>query len=596
MLHPLLILLYASKTVLGQSVIASLHLNPSDGPVKLEALARNAASLPLTRLVLSFVRPDMVYVPGSNTLQYSDIGYSTTGDFGFAAVQNAVQRLRMGGVEVFLSMGGLNNNCYPYFSMEYSIAGVPSTPQSWKIQQYGGGSIKGCSESNMFCHACDMGLYKYSDLKDLSVFPEPNATASWQMAQGTVERLSTGAPVKWNPLIIGGSQYVDPVDNVTISRVPGNDYWVSQGRDPYVDFVYLARDLGLDGVDVDYNEVWHADTFRTGSGPFAIDQTVYKYAAILIDVSNAIQAHYPKCKLSVAASPFGAVRRDWWGGSLQGLWHYTNVWFPGVFTFITRSSNAGGINVKTFDLSSNNADYQCSSTIAYDCNLAAQIEFFIGTFESANLFVRIGFEVGQPSFPDPFHDPHHQLPLTTAVLQKTLSGDATVVLMGCHFWELYKAKNDLPTGSMMQKGNLGVNEALREICRAVLPRSERCSGTVPDFSVPPVTPLITGEVHRSPSHMMNSWTMTAANQSGISNHTVVQATTTTAFTAGNSTQSFVQPPPGVTAPSPSPTISINAGDACPAFGDILCEEGVSYQCLIGNDGSFIWERWFVNSC
>ncbi|KAJ3023308.1 UNVERIFIED_CONTAM: hypothetical protein HDU68_008672 [Siphonaria sp. JEL0065] len=84
-------------------------------PAKLKLLAESASNLPVNRIWLSFARPDMYYVPGSNTLVGVGLNYNNTqADFGFAEVKKYTQQLQAGGVEVFLSMGGWDYNCWPY--------------------------------------------------------------------------------------------------------------------------------------------------------------------------------------------------------------------------------------------------------------------------------------------------------------------------------------------------------------------------------------------------------------------------------------------------------------------------------------------------
>jgi len=48
-------------------------------------------------------------------------------------------------------------------------------------------------------------------------------------------------------------------------KVPGSAEYLTALRDPYQDLVYLAKDLGATGVDIDYEEIWHADTFKSGT-------------------------------------------------------------------------------------------------------------------------------------------------------------------------------------------------------------------------------------------------------------------------------------------------------------------------------------------
>lgn len=47
------------------------------------------------------------------------------------------------------------------------------------------------------------------------------------------------------------------------STVPGSPLYVEKRRDPYRDFVLLASELSCAGVDIDYEEFWHADFFKS---------------------------------------------------------------------------------------------------------------------------------------------------------------------------------------------------------------------------------------------------------------------------------------------------------------------------------------------
>ncbi|KAI9329171.1 hypothetical protein BDR26DRAFT_1011862 [Obelidium mucronatum] len=491
MINPLALVVAVSAAISSVTALATpavgdkvaggyLLLNPTTGPAKLAALADNAATIPVNRIYLSFVAPTMVYVPGSNTLEYADIGYSSTGDHGFAAVKAAVAKLQAGGVEVFLSMGGWNYNCYPYFYAKYSIAYFGTGPNYWKITKYGGGSAAGCTAANMWCYVCEPES-EGTTLNDFIVFPEPDSTPSWKAAQATILAGAKGEAVKWNPQIIGGAQYTDPIDGKTVTTVPGSNYWKTVNRDPYQDFVYLAKDLGLDGIDLDYEEMWHADTFRsgTGMGPFKLDQTVYKYAAMTLDMINSIKAIYPVCKLSTAAGAAGAWSTNWWGGNLKGLWHYTNLWYPDVIKFMSTGANAGGINVMTYDLSKNNNFFECPSGSTADCDLVGQVKFYMNTYAADNIPARVGYEIGQAAYPDPTNDPTNQIPLTQSALTGILSGVSSTSTIGGFFWELYKPKNSAPTGPTGQPDNVDATTAAQQICAKILPGAARCSGVIP---------------------------------------------------------------------------------------------------------------------
>jgi len=107
-------------------------------------------------------------------------------------------------------------------------------------------------------------------------------------------------------------------------KVPGSDAYVKALSDPYADLVTLAKDLGATGVDIDYEESWHADTFKSGTkkeGPWELNQTVYKYSAIIKDVIDNIKTIAPDMKLSTTPGAVGAWSGKWWGGNLKGVWY-----------------------------------------------------------------------------------------------------------------------------------------------------------------------------------------------------------------------------------------------------------------------------------
>jgi len=73
------------------------------------------------------------------------------GDAGFAELKKSIVALTAGGVEVFLSMGGWNYNCWPYMYTRYSVGGYgTATPNYWKVEQYGQGNLDNCKEENMW--------------------------------------------------------------------------------------------------------------------------------------------------------------------------------------------------------------------------------------------------------------------------------------------------------------------------------------------------------------------------------------------------------------------------------------------------------------
>jgi len=163
-------------------------------------------------------------------------------------------------------------------------------------------------------------------MNDFGLFPEPAHSSVWQNAQKYVEQ-SAGTPApEWHSDWIPKTEITDP-HNKSKVLVPGDDQYVQKNRNPYEDLVLLAKDLGASGVDVDYEEFWHADTFKVvasggaaSTGPWELHQTVYKYAAIVKTVVDSIKQHAPTMRLSTAAGAVGGWSGKWWGGNMKGLW------------------------------------------------------------------------------------------------------------------------------------------------------------------------------------------------------------------------------------------------------------------------------------
>lgn len=465
--------LLASTAAAAESYVGGYVMLPRQGSSgeivglqELAALAKNAASLPVNRIWLAFFSPTLVYEPNSFTLEFTGLNVSTSGDFGFAEIKSYTQTLQQAGVEVFLSMGGWNYNCYPYFYMRYSVGGYgTSTPNYWKIQQYGNGDMSQCNESNQYCYVCEPPA-EGTSMDNFQIFPEPSHSSTWSQAKNWVQSAAPVPPV-WNEDMIPGSQYVDKSTGIS-TKVPGNNMYVTLGRDPYQDIVYLAKDLGVAGIDLDYEEFWHADFFKTGSGPWNLTQTVYKYSAIAYDIATNIKAIQPNLKLSTAAGAVGAWQGNWWGGNLKGVWYYAKQWFPFIIDFMTTSENAGGINVMSYDLSDNPQFHECPDDNS--CPLDAQVAFYMNTYQQAGIVAAVGYEISTPAYPDKTHDPSHQLPLTTTMLSNIITNTQSKSSSG-FLWELYKPADSSDHATATQTA--------QAICKTVMPSSPRCSGSIP---------------------------------------------------------------------------------------------------------------------
>ncbi|KAF8929632.1 hypothetical protein EDD21DRAFT_443993 [Dissophora ornata] len=492
----------AATPVVGGYVL----LNPTNGPAKLQALAQNAANIPINRLYLAFARPGLTYVPGSNTLQHVGLNYATTADYGFADLKTQVTTLQANGVEVFLSVGGWNYGCFPYVYTYYSVGGYgTSTPNYYKIQD-NGGSLAACTEANMWCYTCEPQS-ENTTLADFDIFPEPSNSTTWIAAQQYIISKAGGDPPVFHPEMRPGQSWTDS-QNQQVNTVPGDGYFASVNRDPYQDLVYLAKDLGLAGVDIDYEEMWHADYYKNGpsAGPWTSHQTVYKYGAIMKDVLLNIAAIQPTLKLSTAASAAGGLSTNWWGGNLKNIWYNLNKWYPDVYQGI---ANSGGVNIMTYDLSDNTQYSECPDTGV--CSLSQQVVYYMNSYASNGMSALVGYEIGIPAYPDPTHDPTHQLPLIQSELTTILGSLGS---KGGFFWELYK-----PAGTT---ANVDASTAAQQICKSALGASTpRCSGVIPQPGSTSPTSTVT----------VTQTSTQTTTQTQTQTTTVVTKTTTTTATA-----------------------------------------------------------------
>lgn len=467
---------YSQQSYVGAYVLLSRVARNSEpvGLKELQILAAQAKTLPVNRLWFSFFAPTLVYYPGSYTLEHARLNVSKTGDFGFVAIKQAIDTLQAAGVEVFLSMGGWNYNCFPYMYARYSVGGYgQSTPNYYKIETFGKGDINNCVDSNQYCYVCEPPT-ENTTLSDFQIFPEPEHSATWQQATKYVEQHANASfPPKWNYDMITGNKWIDPKTGKE-TTIPGDPFYLQVSRDPYQDLVYLAKDLGAAGIDIDYEEFWHGDYFKVGdnpNGPWSLPQTTYKYAAIVRDVMINVQNIYPTLKVSTAAGAVGAWSTPWWGGNLKGLWYNVKQWYPELIDFMSTSQNAGGINVMTYDLSDNPTYHECPDD--NDCSLDKQVAFYMKTYDDAQIVANVGYEIGIPAYPAPDHDKSHQLPLTSSLLS-TIVANTQTGHKGGFFWEVFKPAVDA--------GNAGPTEVAQSLCRALLPGSPRCVGTLPNIT------------------------------------------------------------------------------------------------------------------
>lgn len=222
----------------------------------------------------------------------------------------------------------------------------------------------------------------------------------------------------------------------------------------YRNVVQLASDLGVAGIDLDYEEFWHADLnayswrltpdsvqpptgnveyldtatlMSRGKGvrvyndsmqlnpaeqpyPRIMPDTVDKFAAIMRSLYQAIDAINPELALSTAAPATGGIPNmsanwgsnahtsntyggAWWGGNLYGLIYNTALQYPDL---VDRLSTIG---IMSYDLS----ETDCGGDTNIPCDLAGQVNYYYGAFFSwlkSGDTIRPGHAVikGSPSY------------------------------------------------------------------------------------------------------------------------------------------------------------------------------------------------------
>jgi hypothetical protein len=437
------------------------------GVDQLPLLAASAETLPMTRIYLAFISPAMVYESGSETFENTGLD-----QFDFATTKQAIADLKAGGVDTFLSMGGWNFNCFPYAYTRYSVGGYgTSTPNYWKVNEYANGNLDNCDESNQYCWTCEPESEGTDLATSFTIFPTPTNSSTWAATAAYIEAGAKSETPEWIEDLRPGNVWTDSSTGIS-AQIGGSDLYHTTGRNPYDDFVDLASDLGVAGIDLDYEEMWYADLTKVQSttdsnGPWTLWQATYKYAAISKALMTAIETKDSSLMLSTASAAVGAWSGKWWGGNLKGLWLNVKTEFPEIISFMTEGANAGGINVMTYDLSNDNTFYECPETSV--CSLSEQVAYYMDTYVQAGIKASVGYEIGQPAYPDPTHYAEHQLPLTKSELQKLSSTQAGI---NGFFWEMYK--------QAVTADEATTTEVSQFACKSVFGDDEpRCSGTIP---------------------------------------------------------------------------------------------------------------------
>ncbi|MBN9229786.1 MAG: hypothetical protein J0I93_02940 [Legionella sp.] len=188
----------------------------------------------------------------------------------------------------------------------------------------------------------------------------------------------------------------------------------------YTNLVRLTKDLGMDGIDFDYEEFWHADQYAITWGPsatgewstdiarsivnaggpsyetlmeygthsgssFVMPKTVDKVSAILHAIIDSPDAK--GLKFAAAVPPVGArpttgfVYSDsapdiytkgglWWKGNLKGLWYHLNEKDPSLM------AHFDSLGLMTYDLCGDNPQV-CAPYAGASLDLPSQVAAYM---------------------------------------------------------------------------------------------------------------------------------------------------------------------------------------------------------------------------
>jgi len=139
---------------------------------------------------------------------------------------------------------------------------------------------------------------------------------------------------------------------------------------------------------------------------------------------------------------------------------------------MTEGANAGGFNVMTYDVSKNEKYHECPDKDS--CALDKQVDFYMNLYKKAGMNAMVGYEIGQPAYPDVSYDKADQLPLTDAML-KSIIDTTQGNFGGGFFWDMYK-KNFT--------GQASPTKVAQAICNKVMAGNSRCTGTIPQPAEP----------------------------------------------------------------------------------------------------------------
>jgi hypothetical protein len=127
----------------------------------------------------------------------------------------SIATLTASGIEVVISMGGWDFNCFGYLYTRYSVGGYgTSTPNYWKIQEYCDSNLDNSSPANEWCYTCEPP-YANETLGDFAIFPEPAWSSTWTQATAWV-RVYLPTSLFWGKGIVPSRQQTQDTNRLIL--------------------------------------------------------------------------------------------------------------------------------------------------------------------------------------------------------------------------------------------------------------------------------------------------------------------------------------------------------------------------------------------
>lgn len=452
-----------TQTAGTKKIITYMLLNNQTSLDNLKAIAADPKKYNFTRLNLAFINPRLAF-NGIN-LKGTGLFNTMTTPPSLKEIQSLIATIKASGKQIYLSVGGWDNSMGgdgdEAVSNEFNIPGFTEKPDSAYFNPKTG-SDGGylyfktilLYPKGEFYPLDSSGKCRFSDAGET-----PSASNHWChiVEPKSSSQESSSFPYPYN--FPAG----DLPDKTIKPDTASNNH--------YQELVKLSVALGVDGIDIDDEEFWSADWYRTdfspstrdtannydrnpkSAGPWLMPAAVDKFAWIV----SSIEQNAAKNNLSVsmAAPAVGAIPinggwgtgKQWWGGNLKGLVynlaHYDKNGLNGKKLI---ADLKGGIGVMTYDLASDlpNPPFGATDYSPLDMQVATYMNSFKlelnGILPPSLLYP--GVEIGNPAFPA--YKPSAKLPLLKNN-SKVLCGSGEHAYGGCDLNQVLDVKTlELP--------------------------------------------------------------------------------------------------------------------------------------------------------